>query len=208
MRLRLVAALAAATAVLATPAGAATGRPQITDPKGDVRGGVASLDIVSARWSTAGRGAGARLVASLTLAAVPMKDAPFAYELKSQVRGCGTVIFEYSPGALVTYLDELGQPAISDADQTATMWLECGAGTSDTTGSTLLVEEVTFAVAGNTMTWSVPVAALPSEVRTGSVFYDFTAAADAGDPVFGIPLASGASQSFDNGVGDGTWRMS
>jgi len=58
MRLRLVTAAASALALLAVPAaGAATNRPQIRDPKGDVRGGFAELDIVNARWSTSGRGA-------------------------------------------------------------------------------------------------------------------------------------------------------
>ncbi|HEV2889467.1 MAG TPA: hypothetical protein VGX28_03755 [Frankiaceae bacterium] len=207
MRLRLVPALAAATLLLAVPANAATDRPQVRDPKGDVKGGMAELDIVSARWSTTGKGDAMRLVATLTLAAPPKKDVPYIYDMKSQVRDCGTLWFQYTPGTVMTRADDVNHPLVSDGDTTATVWTACGSGAEDSDGRALLYKELQFVQAGNTISWSVPVSALPDRIEVGSVFYDFSAIADVGDPVVGHSPQSIAGGSLDSAYGDGTWRL-
>lgn len=198
MRVRIAAAVAVSVAVLATPAQGALNRPQVMDPKGDVRGGIAELDIVSARWSTAGRGADRALVATLTLAAAPKREVPYVYDMKSEVRDCGTVWFQYTPGTVMTVLDDVDHPAVSGGDTTAHVWLECG---------DMVYDEMTFTLKGNTITWSVPLTLLPESVQMGSVFYDFSALADIGEPVTGHSAPGIVAQSADNAFGDGTWRM-
>jgi hypothetical protein len=208
MRLRLT-ALATAAALAVVPATSNAASPdQVRDVTGDARGGLASADIVSARWSTAGKGASKALVGTLRLAAPPNMDAPFVYELRSEVVGCGSVNFMYTPGVLVERVGEVvNNPAIADGNNEAGVWLACGGDDGATTSSTLLLDEVTFAVTGNTMTWSVPLSALPSQVRAGSVFYDFEAVSDVGEPVFGISYQAYLGQSLDNAYGDGVWRL-
>lgn len=205
MRLRLVATLVAATA-LATPADAAYGRDQVKDAKGDARGGLASLDILSARWSTSGRGASKALVATLTLAAAPEKDVPFVYEMHSEVGGCGTVSFQYAPGNLLSYAHLLGQPEVSDSPIVWSVWIECGGDGGTMTGSSLVHKQVTFTVKGNTLTWSVPFSALPPQIGPGTLYSDFSAVADAGEPTMGLSLLGRPGQSLDHARGDGAWR--
>lgn len=198
VRLAVPTALAVAAALLAAPAGAASNRPQIRDPKGDVRGGITELDILTARWSTTGKGDSLRLVATMTLAGTPKKDVPFVYEMQSQVRGCGTLWFQYTPGTVFTHMDELGQPTISDGDMTASVWAACGG---------LVYKELEFTHKGDTISWSVPVALLPPQIEPGVVFSDFRAVADVGEPVMGHSVLALAEQSLDHGRGDGVWIM-
>lgn len=189
MRLRLVAAVAAASALLAPAAQGATNRPQVRDPKGDVVTGAAELDIVSAQWSTSGRGDDKSLVATLTLAAPPNTGVPYVYEMSSKVRDCGTVWFRYMPGTVASYAS--GGPG--------ELWLECG--------SELYDQVLSFTVRGNTLTWSIPLSVLPEQVQPGALFYDFEALADAGEPAFGHSVTGIADYALDIAFGDGTWRM-
>ncbi|HEV2889465.1 MAG TPA: hypothetical protein VGX28_03745 [Frankiaceae bacterium] len=189
MALRLVAAVAAATALLAPAAYGASDRPQVRDAKGDVRGGMAELDIVSARWSTAGRGADEALVVTMTLAAAPKDGVPFAYHVRADVRDCGEVSFSYHPGSVSARQD----------GNVSTGWAACGDGIYD--------DVVTTTVKGTTITWSMPVAVLPSQVRPGAVFTKFEALADASEPIFGYSVAGIADEPLDYAQGDGSWRM-
>ena len=206
MRLRLT-AVAAVAALAALPAAAsgATARPQIRDLKGDVRGGLAYLDILSAQWSSTGRGASKALVATLTLAAPPKTDRAFAYELHSEVSGCGSVLFQYAPGTVSEATNHLQQPQVNDGLGAYSMWLECGGDSA--TGSTIVWREMTFTIKGNVITWSVPLTALPDEVQVGARFSAFAAVADVGEPVFGISLVGRGGQSLDYAEGDGVWKL-
>lgn len=206
-RLRLPAAAVAALAIAATPASSAAPRDQIRDAVGDARGDLKYVDIVSARWSSTGTGASKALVASMTLAEPPKAEQPFVYDLRSEVRGCGTVWFQYSPGNLANEANRLNNPMIADGDTTKSVWIECGDPGNGTTGSGLVYKQMTFSVKGNTITWSVPLTALPPELQVGAVFSQFSAAADAGEPMFGISLAGGFGHSLDHAVGDGIWRL-
>ncbi|HEV2889464.1 MAG TPA: hypothetical protein VGX28_03740 [Frankiaceae bacterium] len=189
-RPRLLAAVAAATALLAPSAYASPNRPQITDPKGDAVTGAAELDIVSARWSTSGRGNDKALVATMTLAAPPKDGVPYTYELSSVVRDCGVVWFRYTPGAL---LMTLGGTVPGE------VWAECADEVYDSV--------ITLTVTGSTITWSIPVDVLPPQITTGSLFYDFAALADAGEPAYGHSVAGIADQALDDAFGDGSWRL-
>lgn len=165
MRARLVAASVVAAAVAAPANGLP--RDQVTDVRGDARGGLAHSDILSARWSTTGKGTTKSLVATMTLAAPARSDVPFVYELKSKVRGCGTVWFQYTPGTVADATARLNQPAINDGDVGYRVWLECGSGQAGPKQSSLIYKEVTFTAKGSTISWSVPLSALPHEVGIG-----------------------------------------
>lgn len=208
MRSRLVAAVTlAALATLPAVASGAPARPQIRDPKGDARGGLAQVDIVTAQWSTTGRGASKALVATLTLAGAPNTERGFAYEMKSEVTGCGTVWFEYAPGTVSEATNLLGNPEVNDGLGASSLWLECGGDGGTTTGSMLVYREMTFSVKGNVITWSVPLTALPEQVQPGAVFSDFKAIADVAEPVMGLSTTGGFGQGLDFGQGDGVWIM-
>ena len=206
---RLIAAVtAAAVALLSPPAEGAPARDQVVDPRGDAKGGQAYTDILSARWSTSGRGAGRSLVVTMDLAAAPKTERPYVYETRSEVLGCGTVIFDYAPGPLADELGRLNQPSIHDESLAAGVWFECmhgDPGPADSSGS--LHEEVTLSVKGTTLTWSVPFGHLPERVGPGAVFHEFTALADVGEPFFGLSPLAGSGQSVDHAQGDGIWVM-
>lgn len=203
MRLRAAtsAAIAVAAGLLVVPAEGAMRRQvnQIVDPKGDARGDVngtlAFLDVVTGRWRVEGTGARRALVASLTLAATPNADRGFHYELQAEVEGCGTVVFEYSPGTVSA--TRLGAKSL---------YLGCGA-PGEPLGSMSLYDEVSVDVDGTTLTWSVPLSALPEEIRPGALFSDFWAVTDVADPVFGESAGSAPKQTVDSGHGDGSWRL-
>lgn len=208
MRLRLATALTAAGLALISPYADAAVRDQVIDVKGDVRGGDAGMDILSARYGTTGRGASKALVVSMTLASAPKTERPFSYELRNEIRGCGTVQFDYAAAPLADELGRLNQPSVHDGSLAVGVWFECmhGApGPADSSGS--LHEEVGFTIKGNTMTWSVPFSLLPELVQPGAVFHDFDAIADIGEPVFGLPVLGNSGQSLDYGRGDGVWIM-
>jgi len=212
MRARLTAAALAATALAAavpTAGHAATSRssrPQVADPVGDAKGGVATFDVVSGRWSVTGRGAAKSLTAVLTLAGAPNTDRGFSYELKSDVRGCGTVWFEYAPGTVSEATNALGQKDVNDGLGAYSLWLNCGGGESGPAGESMLVyRELTFTVKDNVITWSVPFSALPRQVQPGAIMEDFEAIADVAEPVMGLSTTGGLGQGLDYGRGDGVW---
>ncbi len=186
---RVLTAATAATALLAPAAYGAPGRPQVRDAKGDVRGGMAELDIVTTQWSTSGRGESKALVATMTLAAPPKQEAPFSYHAFADVRDCGSVSFSYAAGAVETMRS--GHPA--------DFWASCDGG--------VLNSVVTVTVKGNTLTWSVPVSALPEQVQPGAVFSRFESIADVGEPLFGYSFTGQADESLDYASGAAVWRM-
>ena len=208
MRIRLT-LLAAALAVAASAglADAAAPKPQVVDAKGDSPGGVGTADITSARWSTTGdttvskvRGKKVttytprKLVVSVSLAAAPTSNPPFAYEAAAEVAGCGGVRFTYTPGTVFSEL--LGD---------SSLWIDCGE--PDQTGSTLLlIPGVDTAIKGSTITWTVSIKMLPKPVRVGSRWSEFRAAADVVEPVFGL-YGTNYAKSLDEGTGAGSWVL-
>ncbi len=189
MRTRLLAAVAAATALATAPAYGATDRPQIRDVKGDAVTGAAELDIVSARWSTSGSGPDRNLVATMTLAAPPKQEVPYVYELSVDVRGCGTMLFRYMPGSAASFANT----------KPGEIWVECPSRIYDTV--------IGLTVTGNSITWSIPISVLPPEIGPGAVFSEFEALADVGEPGFGHSVTGVAGHALDVAWGDGTWRM-
>ena len=205
MRARLTAVTAvAALAALPAAASGAPARPQIRDMKGDVRGGFAYADILSAQWSTSGTGAAKRLVATLTLAAPPKKDVPYTYDMKSEVRDCGTMWFRYTPGVVSSRIDDPN----AGNDPNATIWAECGPGAAAADGTFPFHTQLVFTQRGNTLSWSVPISTLPQRIDPDdAIFREFSAMADVGEPVTGHSVQGIADQSLDNAYGDGVWRM-
>ena len=195
MRTRLLASVAALAAFAAVPAGAAM-RPvsQVVDPKGDARGNLGFADIVSVRWSTAGKGDARALVATMTLAGAPRTDAGFVYEAGADVDGCGHVQFTYAP---------LSAEAAYRGPKS--FYAFCG-GPTETSGTTSRQGEVSVDISGRSITWSVPFAVLPPTIGLGRVYSSFDATADVAEPVVGTPVLGIPGQSIDQGQGNVTWR--
>lgn len=128
---------------------------------------------------------------TLTLAAQPIRDVPYSYELTSTVDGCGSLAFRYRPGTLSSRVD----------GYQASVFAACAP------VGIVYDDVVTVTAKGTTVTWSVPLAELPESVRPGVLFYDFEAVADVGDPAFGQSYAAPADQALDQAYGDGMWRM-
>lgn len=202
-RLGLAVGFAALTILSAVPSSAGTTAPQVSDPSGDATGGQASTDILSATYSTTGvttvakvRGKTVKtykpkvLVATLTLAAPPSKTTGMKYELNAQVDGCGSFGYSYTPGA---------------ATGDSALFMSCPAGASATSGGTLIVPDTTFL--GNSIVWSVPLNAMPAEVKLGSAFSSFAAATDLAEPITGVIGTDILGLDFDTATSDVVWKL-
>lgn len=196
MRTRLVASVVALLAVTAVPSqGAMRQLNQVVDPKGDAKANLGFADIVTGRWTTVGRGDQRALVATLTLAGAPRTDPGFSYELSAQVDGCGPVQFTYRPFSVTG--TGLGPKSF---------YIGCGA-PDDIYGTMSLYDEVTLTIGGRTITWSVPLIALPREVNVGATYREFGAIADVAEPLTGSPLGMIGGTAVDIGFGAAVWRL-
>jgi hypothetical protein len=209
-RLPLAAALAAAVATSAAGHAAPAPKPQITDPAGDAKVPYASVDVVSALYRTTGETTTRvvkgrkvttytpkKLVVTLNLAGAPLTNPGAAYEVGSQVAGCGAMRFTYTPGTVT------GQ-VLGDAS----VWLDCGEPDPTTGSSGTLLAGTAFTLGPKSITWTVTIKTLPKPVTVGSKLSDFRAAVDVVEPVFGLEgtnLFPGAS--IDEGLGTGTWTL-
>lgn len=204
-RLGAAVALAIASAYLAAPGSAAVvvPKPQLTDPAGDSIGNQASLDLISATYSTTGittttkvRGKTVKtykpknLVVTLTLNAPPSTQTGVKYQLDAQVDGCGSFGYSYTPGA---------------ATGANSLFTACPAGANAASGGTLIKPDTTFV--GNSIVWTVPLAALPSEVKVGSSFGTFTAAVGLAEPVTGVIGTNDLGFAFDTAKSDSVWKL-
>lgn len=195
-RLLAPAALVAALA-LAVPAHAAPFT--YTDPADMPANG--GLDILSVTYATTGKGKGksyvpSTLVATMTLGAPPIQQAGFGYVVDATVDGCGAFQFSYSPGS-----------ATSSVIGEAILFVGCG-GAPDPTGGEGQILSPKFTVAGNVLTWSIGLKALPKETRAGAVLSELASHVDAVDPVFGLRVLEGAPAVYDNAATDATWKIS
>lgn len=194
MRKPLVLSLLLA-ALAAVPAqGAMRQINQVVDPKGDAKANLGFADIVTGQWTTSGKGATRALVGTLTLAGAPRTDPGFTYELSAVVDGCGPVHFEYTPTSVSG--TQLGNKSF---------YIGCGA-PDDPLGTMALYDEVALTVKGRSITWSVPLRALPKEVQPGAVLRQFGALADVAEPAFGTGVLF-VAHSVDEGTGNGSWRL-
>lgn len=207
LRLAVLTALAVTGGLLSVPAGAAISPnripTQIRDPKGDVKGDVdgrlAHLDVLTGQWRTTGTGAKRALVATMTLAEKPNTERGFVYEMWADVEGCGSVWFYYAPGNVLDTVDQQGP----DYPGAAAVYVAC----NRTGEGTTIRKALSFAVTGKTLTWSIPLTALPEEVQLGSRFSRFRAIADLAEPAFGKSPMGVLGQPLDIGTGDGLWTM-
>jgi len=197
MRTRLAVALAATLALgTAVPSqGAMRPLNQVVDPKGDAKANLGFADILTGRWTTQGTGTSRALVATLTLAGAPRTDPGFGYELSAQVDGCGLVQFAYRPFSVTG--TSLGPKSF---------YIGCGA-PDDIYGTMSLYDEVTLTIGGRTITWSVPLAALPREVNVGATYREFGAVADVAEPLTGSPVGLLPGASVDTGYGAAVWKL-
>lgn len=217
MSRRLAAAVLAATAAFAVsvPSHAAPA-PQIKDATGDAAGGQAALDIVTVRFSTSGtttvtkvRGkrvttyTPTKLVVTQTLAAAPSTATGTRYRIEATVDGCGQFDIYYVNGS---------------SGPVGNVWFDCPEGALGESGTLL---DVVPKISGATMTWELPLKALPREVKAGSVLSGFRAFTDLGDPVTGIlGTGDGAANLLivpddptvgvavaDVATGSGSWKI-
>ncbi len=212
-------ALLAATTALALTAslaGAApTSRAQVTDPAGDAL--APGFDIVSAQLSTTGatatRKVGQRvlktytpktLVATITLAQPPSTTPGTSIQLHVATTACGGGYFEYqyTPGALVSRVSEPGDLFVS------------GCGPSSGTGASEYLPDVRAQVKGSTITWTMPLSDMGSDLPLNTVFSGFRVSADINEPVTGLAGGSYAGRATNGAVGDiddassdATWKL-
>ncbi len=196
-RIALVVAAVAMVGVGSNLASAApTSVPQLTDPSGDARALGASYDIVAGLMTTTGtttkKKVGRKvvttykpvnLVASLTLAGPPASTPGSTYNFSMNTTACsgGSFSYSYTAGSL--------SPSIGDL-------FISGCGTPGTgTGPAEFMKDVKAAISGNTITWTMPLADLGSDLPLSTVFSGFTAETDLNDPYFGL---------FGTGVTSGT----
>lgn len=175
--------------------------PQIVDARGDAVANQQALDVVSVLFKTTGATktvrAGKRrktvytpttLVIVETLAAAPSSAPSTRYRIEADVEGCGEFDLYYTAGA--------GLPA-------GWVALECPVEDDPTTTGTLykLLPRVT----GSTLTWELPLAELPPQVKLGAKVSGFRAFTDVGDPVYALvgtgDGAENAGAAVDAGSG-------
>lgn len=167
MRIRLLSVAAVAALATALPSFAAPA-PQITDPKGDARGGAAGTDIVSALFATQGTTAKVgkktvytptKLVVDVTYAAAPSTDPYVSHQVVFTAPGCGTVYLE---------VYALGTFGVADCMPDDTSF------------------DVTYKVTGNTMQFTLPFTVIGKQYfKPGSSLTDLVAYTAVSDPVFG-----------------------
>lgn len=209
-RTRLVAVCTAAalTALAPLAHAAPSSKPQLTDPSGDALPVPGSYDLVAGQLTTTGvtttRKVGRKviktykpknLVASLTLAAPPSTQAGSAYTFTADITACGNgyMSFTYTPGAV------LGDGSL----------FVSGCGTDDGTGPAEILDDVVPVVKGSTITWTMPLADMGSDLPLSTVFSNLTAASDLNEPVFGLIGTSllTPESSIDAASSDASWKL-
>lgn len=204
--------LAAALVVAATATGSnavAAPKPQIVDAAGDAKVPHPPLDIVSALYKTTGDTVTTivkkkkvvtytprKLVVTLNLSGAPMTNPGVAYEVSSDVAGCGTVRFTYTPSTV------FGQ-VLGDAS----IWVDCGEPDPTTGDTLLLMSNATFELGAKSITWTVNIKSLPKAVKVGAKLSGFRAAVDIVDPVFGLQGTPDTGTPIDEGIGAGSWAL-
>lgn len=190
--------LALATSSLAAP----TKAPQVKDAKGDAVGPRAGTDIVSALFSTTGKGSGKAYVpkqftVTLTLAG-PVETAPGTqYEVEAMTDTCGLVMFTYSPGT--PYGNLTGRTGWA-------LWDTCTSSAGDDSSIELIAPTVT----GNTIRWEFGMKAIG--LKVGTTFKDFKVRVDPSNPALPYPSRGDGLDTglglIDSASGTGTWKLS
>jgi hypothetical protein len=207
---RTLVLLAAAAVALCAPLAQAapSTKPQLTDPSGDALPVPGSYDIVAGQLTTTGitttRKVGRKviktykpknLVATLTLTAPPSTQQGSAYTFDADITACGNgyMSFTYTPGAF------LGDGSL----------FVSGCGTDDGTGPAEILDDVVPVVKGNTITWTMPLADMGSDLPLSTVFSNLTASTDLNEPVFGLIGTSvlAPESSIDGASSDATWKL-
>ena len=189
--------VALATSSLAAP----TKAPQVKDAKGDAVGTRAGTDIVSALFSTAGKGSGRAYVpkqfsVTLTLAG-PVETAPGTqYEVEAMTDTCGLVMFTYTPGT--PYGSVTGRTGWA-------MWDKCLSTAGDSN-----IELLAPTVEGSTIRWEFGMKAIG--LKVGTTFKDFKVRVDPSNPALPYPSKGDGLDTglglIDSATGTGTWKLS
>ena len=200
-RLALLLSPVLGVALATSSLGAPTKAPQVKDAKGDAVGPRAGTDVVSALWSTQGRGSGRSyvpktLTVTLTLAG-PVETAPGTqYEVEAKTDTCGDVLFTHTSGTPYGDLTGLTGWAV---------WGDCVGSDGESA-----VELITPTVEGSTIRWEFSLKAAP--VKVGTTFRDFQARVDPSNPALPYP-SKGGGPGFGPGLidaatGSGPWKLS
>jgi hypothetical protein len=201
----LLAAGVAAVA-LASGASAATGPStfSFSDDKGDAIP-TDAYDITSAKLTTTGvtttktvkrkkttTYTPKALVVSMTLAAPPSTVPGTLYELDAETSTCGSLLLYFTPGAD-------GSGAL----------VGCGSEPDPATGSEATTLAVEPTVAGNTITWTLPLASLPPQVKVGTTISEFAGYSAQVDPATGVvgPYLLTSALNYDNAASDGVYKL-
>jgi hypothetical protein len=136
-----------------------------------------------------------KLVVSLTLAGAPMAQSGVRYQVSAEVSECGELTLTYAPTETSAVLSPT-QASLG------------GGGAGGTTGGDTLFPDPKFAIKGNTLTWSLPLKALPKQARAGALLYKMSAMTDLAEPVLGA-LGPGdfGPPVFDSATTDGDWEI-
>jgi hypothetical protein len=204
----LVLAAAAVVAVCAPHAQAApASKPQVVDPAGDALA-PGGFDIVSGQFATTGvtttRKVGKRvvrsytpknLVVTLTFTEPPSTQTGTRIAFTADITACdnGSLAFSYTPGAVL---------------QSGDLFVT-GCGTDDGVGPAEFMPDVHAVIKGSTVTWTMPLSDMGSDLPLGTQFSAFTASVDLVDPVFGLigTDITGGPTSLDVATGDATWKL-
>ena len=155
----------------AIPSDAAAPKPQIVDPKGDAVTAQPGHDYLSVLFgATKKLGKVSTVTVTVTLAGPPSKDPGILYRVFGDHSVCGGFQMSWSAGAAL-YQDQV--------------YMNCG--TTESTGGDgyYTIINVSPKVKGNTMTWTLPIKALPKEMRSGTMS-NLQAWVTVAEPVMGI----------------------
>lgn len=184
-RLALLAAVTAA-AVAAGVASAAPAKPLLTDPAGDVRALGTGYDIVSADLHTTGKTVtvkGKKVYTPTKLLAVVTMAGPVATQAGTQVSfyldtsACGGGSFEYTytPGNTL-----LGEGSLFVSGCGSPLLAPVFPDPSE------LIDSAYPVVAGNTITWTLDLKEMGSDLPLKSTFTNARVYSDFGDPVLNL----------------------
>lgn len=188
MRLRLLAAAAAASVSVVGASDAAVPVPQIVDAKGDAKGAQAGTDIESVLFARTKGG----FTVTMTLGAPPLLQPGVLFRVFGTQSDCGDFKMSYAATLALTV-----------QNQTT---MTCGAA-SGTSGSPYTIVNITPKVVGNSLVWTIKTKGLPTEMRAGTMS-ELQAFVAVADPMTGIlTTATFAPQSaIDHAVGTATFK--
>lgn len=196
MRARPVLAAAVAAAALLASTATAAAKPQLEDPAGDqLPGASGDYDIVSALFeATKKDGKVKDLVITLGTSSAPTLGGAPSYNMRGDVSGCGTFLL---------YVFTSAEAGTSSTFQTN----GCGNDT-DTTGEPAQYVDVTdVVVKGTSVVFTIPVNAMPTEIKKATFSNLFAWSAPA-EPIIGYTPAEFVPQTaFDSGTGTGSFKM-